>query len=101
MSCHITAQYPALTSLIPDGAVPDGGKDPPKQGGSPAWMKWFQNIPQATSMDPRAYSTDYSFQVAIALQNFFTVRSGQVQGVWANEYILSPKPIARGATTQP
>jgi hypothetical protein len=60
-------------------------------------MKWFQNIPQATSMDPRAYSTDYSFQVAIALQNFFTVRSGQVQGVWASEYLLSPKPIARGA----
>jgi hypothetical protein len=99
MSCHITAQYPALTSLVPDGAVPDGGKDPPKQGGSPAWMKWFQNIPQATSMDPRAYSTDYSFQVAIALQNFFTVKSGQVQGVWANEYILLPKPIARGAST--
>jgi hypothetical protein len=99
MSCHITAQYPALTSLVPDGAVPDGGKDPPAQGGSPAWMKWFQNIPQATSMDPRAYSTDYSFQVAIALQNFFTVRSGQVQGVWASEYLLSPKPIARGATT--
>jgi hypothetical protein len=50
-------------------------------------------------MDPRAYSTDYSFQVAIALQNFFTVRSGQVQGVWASEYLLAPKPIARGATT--
>jgi hypothetical protein len=60
-------------------------------------MKWFQNIPPATSMDPRAYSTDYSFQVAISLQNFFTVRSGLVQGVWASEYILSPKPIARGA----
>ena len=25
MSCHITAQYPALTSLVPEGAVPDGG----------------------------------------------------------------------------
>ena len=96
MSCHIAAQYPAVTSLVPDGAVPDGGPKPPAQGGSPEWMKWFANIRCATSMDPRTYSTDFSFQVAIALQNFFTVKSGLVQGAWATDYGLTTKPIARG-----
>ena len=98
MSCHITAQYPQVTSLVPDGAVPDGGATPPKQGGTDEWMKWFQNIPPATSMDQRAYSTDYSFQVAIALQNFFNVKSEKLQGSWASDYALPRKPIARGRT---
>lgn len=96
MSCHITAQYPAVTSLVPAGAVPDGGPTPPPQGGTDEWMKWFQNVRCATSIDPRTYSTDFSFQVAIALQNFFDVRSTLVQGAWANDYGLRPKPIARG-----
>jgi hypothetical protein len=96
MSCHITAQYPAVTSLVPDGAVPDGGPKPPPQGGTDEWMKWFANVRCATSMDPRAYSTDFSFQVAIALQNFFNVKSSLLQGAWANDYGLPTKPIARG-----
>ncbi len=101
MSCHITAQYPAVTSLVPDGAVPDGGPKPPAQGGSDEWMKWFANIRCATSMDPRTYSTDFSFQVAIALQNFFTVKSGLLQGAWASDYSLGTKPIARGLLRKP
>jgi hypothetical protein len=96
MSCHITAQYPQVTSLVPTGAVPDGGPKPPPQGGTEEWMKWFQNVRCATSMDPRTYSTDFSFQVAIALQNFFNVRSALVQGAWATDYGLRTKPIARG-----
>jgi hypothetical protein len=95
-ACHVAAQYPAITSLVPEGAVPDGQKDPPKQGGTPEWMRWFQNIRCATSMDDRAYSTDFSFQVAISLQNFFDVKSAQLQGSWATNYALPVKPIARG-----
>jgi hypothetical protein len=95
MSCHIAAQYPALTSLVPDGAVPDGGAKPPAQGGTDAWMQWFQNLECATSMDPRAYSTDFSFQVAIALTNFYAARSVVAQGSWATEYLLPTHPIGR------
>lgn len=98
LSCHIAAHYPAVTSLVPDGAVPDGGPNPPAQGGTDEWMKWFQNLRCATSMDPRAYSTDFSFQVAIALQNFFNVKSTLEQGVWTTDYALPTKPIARGST---
>lgn len=98
LSCHITAQYPQLTSLVPDGAVPDGGPTPPPQGGTPEWMKWFANLQCGVSMDPRAYSTDFSFQVAIALQNFANVRSAVAQGQWASDFVLARKPIARGNT---
>lgn len=97
MSCHITAQYPQLTALVPNGAVPDGGPTPPPQAGTDEWMKWFQNIRCATPMDERAYSTDFSFQVAIALQNFATVRSLDSQGAWASDYVIAAKPIARGS----
>lgn len=95
LSCHITAQYPAATSLVADGMVPDGGVDPPVQGGTADWMKWFQNIPAATSMNKETYSTDFSFQVAIALENFFDVRNAQFQGMWANDFKVKEFPISR------
>ncbi|MCY1074471.1 hypothetical protein [Archangium lansingense] len=96
LSCHNAAQYPAVSSLVPDGAVPDGGPKPPPQGGTAEWMKWFQNVPAGTSMDQRVYSTDFSFQVAIALTNFFTVKGKELQGNWASDYQLAPVPITRG-----
>lgn len=95
LGCHIAAQYPAVTALVPPGSVPDGGKEPPKQGGSKEWMQWFQNIPAATSMDPRVYSTDFSFQVAIALQNFYAAKTALLQGSYASDYQLEPAPIIR------
>jgi len=98
LSCHVQAQYPQLTELVPPGAVPDGTPKPPPQGGTPEWMKWFTNLQCGVSSDPRAYSTDFSFQVAIALQNFSNVRSAVVQGQWATDFVLERKPIARGNT---
>jgi hypothetical protein len=96
LACHNAAQYPAVTALVPPGAVPDGGAKPPATGGSKEWMKWFQNIAAATSMNRKTYSTDFSFQVAIALQNFFNVKNITQQGFWASEFELAPQPIARG-----
>jgi hypothetical protein len=95
-ACHITAQYPQLVSLVPPTAVPDGGPTPPAAGGTDEWMKWFQNLRCATPMDERAYSTDFSFQVAIALQNFANVRSADLQGGYASDYVLQTKGIQRG-----
>ncbi|WP_224242559.1 hypothetical protein [Hyalangium gracile] len=95
LSCHIMAQYPAATALVPKGAAPGGGPTPPPEGGSPEWMKWFQNVPAATSTDPRVYSTDFSFQVAMSLQNFYTMKSGVLQGFYASEYQLAPIQINR------
>jgi hypothetical protein len=96
MGCHVAAQYPAVTSLVPPTAVPDGQKDPPAKGGTPEWMPWFQNLRCATPMNEHTYSTDFSFQVAIALENFFNARSAIAQGAWASDYQLHRQPIARG-----
>jgi hypothetical protein len=63
-------------------------------------MKWFQNIRCASSIDERAYSTDFSFQVAISLENFFDVKGEKLQGDWATSYTLPRKPIARGRLKQ-
>jgi hypothetical protein len=95
LACHTAAQYPAVTALVPPGSVPDGGPTPPKEGGSKEWMKWFQNIPAATSEDPRVYSTDFSFQVAISLQNFYTVKTSVLQGSYTSDYQLLRVPIIR------
>lgn len=85
MSCHITAQYPQVTSLVPEGAVPDGGATPPQPKSWTEWMKWFQNVRCATSMDPHSYSTDFSFQIAISLTNFYKAK--EVAGLMADQYI--------------
>ncbi len=95
-SCHNTAAYPQAVSLVPTGAVPDGGPKPPAQGGTAEWMEWFQDVQCATPMDARTYSTDFSFQVAIALQNFFNVKNIAEQGSWAIQYRSAVRPIARG-----
>src|SRR5688500_15595087 len=82
-------------TLVAHGMVPDGGVDPPAQGGTDEWMIWFQNIPAGTPMNKETYSTDFSFQVAIALENFFDVRSTQFQGMWATDYKVKEFPISR------
>jgi hypothetical protein len=63
-------------------------------------MRWFQNLPAATSFDDRTYSTDFSFQVAMSLQNFFDINSARLQGAWASEYGVQRAPIARGRLTK-
>jgi hypothetical protein len=99
MSCHNTAQYPQITSLVPLGAAPDGGAKPPVQGGTDEWMKWFQNIDCGTSMNQTVYSTDFSFQVAIALQNFYAAKEAAQRGKFFSQYKAVPVHIRRGDIT--
>ncbi|MEL7116098.1 MAG: hypothetical protein AAGP08_10975, partial [Pseudomonadota bacterium] len=98
LSCHIMAQYPAITSLVPpNGAVPDGF-DKANFTKLDEWMFWFQNTPAATSTNSTAYSTDFSFQVAISLTNFYFAKDQNEEGHRADEYLIAPVPIARGAS---
>ncbi|KPA21397.1 hypothetical protein shim_21010 [Shimia sp. SK013] len=98
LACHIMAQYPALTSLVPPGSVPDGGPNPPDIKDMDEWMFWFQNIPAATSSNASAYSTDFSFQVAISLTNFYAAKDAAEFGHRADEYLIAPVPIGRGVS---
>ncbi len=47
-------------------------------------------------MDPTVYSTDFSFQVAIALENFFTAKEAAEKGSFASQYKAVGVPIRRG-----
>lgn len=94
LSCHNAAQYPAYTSLVPEGAVP-AGKGNPIIKDMKLWMKWFQNLECGTTMNQKemqddfnetVYSTDFSFQVAIALQNFFAAKNVVEKGLYASQY---------------
>ena len=96
MSCHNAAQYPPLTSLVAPSMVPPGGPLPPALGGTPEWMEWFQDLECATSSDPKAYSTDMSWQISISLQNFYANKSQLSEGQWASEFQVRSKPTGRG-----
>jgi hypothetical protein len=64
ISCHMTAEYPALSALSPLFT-----QNPPPVG-SPEWMRWFGNLHCGAPFDKKATSTDFSLQLAISLQNF-------------------------------
>jgi hypothetical protein len=64
MSCHMTAEYPAISAMSP--LFIKGGP----AVGTPGWMRWFQNEKCGVPFDKEAKSTDFSLQLAISLQNF-------------------------------
>ena len=97
LSCHMAAQYPPIRNMFPPNATPGGLPTPPKGGGSKLWMEWFQNRLCGTTMNPKTtYSTDFSLQVAISLENFYANKSKQLQGEWAEDFELDRTPISRG-----
>lgn len=64
MSCHMTGQSPQLSQMSPTF------EDDPPAPGSDRWMRWYRNLGCAELFDPGAASTDFSLQMAIALQNY-------------------------------
>ncbi len=101
MACHGIAEFPMVTPLVAPGMVPAPGAQPaqlpPSQGGSDAWMVYFQNYGAATAVDPDyATSTDFSLQVGMSLANFYAWVDQQVGGEFAQEYEQVVHPINRG-----
>lgn len=66
MSCHATAQVPALSAMIP-----------PLNSTSVEIAKWFRNIPGYVAFDNGSISTDYSLQLASGIQSFQLWKSRQ------------------------
>lgn len=95
-SCHASAQFPQISLLVPPTATIANGFAPSPVGGNDDWMTYFQNIPAATSKDPRAYSTDFSLQVAMSLQNFANAKKNSEEGFWSVEYGEYIHPVWRG-----
>jgi hypothetical protein len=89
MSCHMTAEYPALSALSPLFTA-----NPPPVGSS-TWMRWFQNGKCGVPFDSKAKSADFSLQLAISMQNFDEGYTN-LGGIYAQPP-TSPKPaMAKG-----
>jgi hypothetical protein len=57
LSCHMTAEVPARSPMIPPN-------------NNPNLMRWFANLPAGNSFDQRSISTDYNLQISKGIQNF-------------------------------
>lgn len=64
MSCHGTAQWPAVTPILPSMAKPVPAM------GSPEWMHWFTEVLCGETLDEGTQSLDYSLQLSQSLHNF-------------------------------
>lgn len=83
MSCHSTAQYPAISPILPFFASKDGI---PLKPADKEWMRWFRNVPCKTPFDQQAISMDYSLQLAASIQNFLTAQSAVNGGLYNVQY---------------
>lgn len=83
MSCHSTAQFPAISAIMPSMAQIDGR---PIQPASKDWMRWFANIACKKPFDVQATSMDYSLQLAASIQNFLAAKSASDGGLYSVQY---------------
>src|SRR5262245_17029579 len=61
LSCHMTAEVPARTSILPPNPTPTEPDKP---------MPWFKNLPAGNSLDQRSIGTDYNLQISNGIQSF-------------------------------
>jgi hypothetical protein len=76
LSCHMTAEVPARSAMIPPA-------------NSPTLMRWFANLPAGNSFDQRSISTDYNLQISKGIQNFQLWKQTAQGG-----YVAPPPPPA-------
>jgi hypothetical protein len=62
---------------------------PPPPPGSDQWMRWFQNVKCGEKFDARTNQTDFSLQLAISIQNFWTWRD-EGSKIRADRYGFQP-----------
>ncbi len=103
MSCHSTAEYPAVSAILPFLNNPP--VNPPANQGEPAspqWMRWFRNVPCAVPFDPgQAVSFDYSLQLSKSIENFIDYKNATVLGQYAVEYWEKGNHVHRGTFKKP
>ncbi len=91
MSCHMTAEVPTRSPLNPTFQA-----NPPAKG-SPAWMRWFQNLDCGIPFDSGSQSTDYSLQLAIGIENFLLWKAPAQSGLFAQDYETAPPRVRANA----
>ena len=83
-SCHLTAEYPQISSIVAVGSKDSRGQ--PNCPGSPGWMRWFQNLPVGKAFDAAAVNTDDSLQMSASYQNFIEAQATASGGRWNVQY---------------
>ena len=96
-SCHATAEYPQLAVM-----TPLFNKDTLRNNpiGSPGWMRWFGNLPCGKPFDNDARSMDFSYQLALSIQNFDQWKSDE-GGLFDTVYNRKPPALGRGFARAP
>lgn len=98
MSCHSTAECPALAQMNPQFSSATSNIKP----GSKAWMRWFRNLPCGEPFSGgKAFSMDYSLQLAISLQNFYEWKSGTQNGYFNPAVDAAPTPQKKRSVRAP
>lgn len=83
-SCHMTAQYPEVSPILPTMTTTELGRKP--VCGDATWMRWFRNLGPDESFDPQAQTTDSSLQLAASIQNFVASRNQNTGGLYASQF---------------
>lgn len=102
MSCHSTAEYPAISAILP--FINNPPVEPPAKQGAPAsdaWMRWFRNVPCADSFDAKAETFDYSLQLSKSIENFIEYKNATLQGQYAVQYWEKGNHVHRGTFKKP
>ena len=98
-SCHATAEYPQISPISPLFDAKTSSYVP----GSPEWMRWFSNYDCNSRFDEEAVATDFSLQMAEALQNFNDWKTTKDGFFWQNYNIkgFNSEPEDLGRRNQP
>jgi len=98
-SCHATAEYPQLSPISPLFDATTSQYEP----GSPEWMRWFSNYECNSRFDEDAVPTDFSLQMAEALQNFNDWKTTKDGFFWKDYTIkgFDAEPEDLGRRNQP
>lgn len=104
MSCHSTAQYPAISAIMPflnNPPVPVPANSTPQQPvmADDAWMRWFRNLPWGEAFDgnQNAVNLDFSLQLQKSIINWIDYLNTTQQGQFAGEYWSTDHKVSRGA----
>lgn len=98
-SCHSTAEYPQISPISPLFDASTSSYEP----GSPEWMRWFSNYECNSRFDEEAVATDFSLQMAEALQNFNDWKTTKDGFFWKDYTIkgFDAEPEDLGRRNQP
>lgn len=102
MSCHSTAQYPAISAIMPQFNNPAYPTPPNGQNAGPEFMQWFRNIAWGEAFNKgQAVNLDFSLQMQKSVANWIDYMNSTQQGQFSAEYWSNGNNITRNPGAPP